>query len=167
MCHDVILDIVKQKKAKLEYDDGRDSGWSSCQSESLNCDRRVKRLVFSASQNRQKFALIFRILDDTYQNLIKNSDKTGDDFYCTKRALFYKFKNEVIKRFVKRQQKVEWAINQVTLLLDCGPWELGKFNINNFTLHESKNIIWNLMESIHTCHSCQDYDLILMHAVYN
>ncbi|XP_011501627.1 PREDICTED: meiotic recombination protein SPO11-1 [Ceratosolen solmsi marchali] len=66
-----------------------------------------------------------RLMSYVHYNLLQNLNNVDDDFYCTKRAFFYSLKNEFIKRFVVKQGKVDWAINEISMLLECGPWELG------------------------------------------
>ncbi|CAB0034538.1 unnamed protein product [Trichogramma brassicae] len=126
LARELVTNIAKQKIPSFEYDDGRNSGWSSCSSGYHSTgDARERRIRFNGNAGRQKFALLLHILNDAHRNLVNYLDKTDDAFYRTKRALFYMMKNEPIKRFVKKQAKVEWGIKNVTLLLDCSPWEIG------------------------------------------
>ncbi|XP_014238330.1 meiotic recombination protein SPO11-1 [Trichogramma pretiosum] len=126
LARELVTDIAQQKVPSFEYDDGRNSGWSSCSSGYHSTgDARERRIRFNGNAGRQRFTLLLHILNDAHRNLVNYLDKTDDAFYRTKRALFYMMKNEPIKRFVKKQAKVEWGIKNVTLLLDCSPWEIG------------------------------------------
>lgn len=130
---DLLQSVDKNETPKILFDDGRNSGWSSNSSSSMfsesegSANSREKMLKFTANKCRQRFALIMRVLEHVHGNLVNNLDSSESDFYSTRRSFFYTLKNEDIKRFVKREQQVEWAINQVTMMLECGPWELGMF----------------------------------------
>ncbi|KAJ8668161.1 hypothetical protein QAD02_009824 [Eretmocerus hayati] len=135
----VVGAISRGEKPSFRYDDGRDSGWSSCSSgQQSSCGGNSdfptnssdsKKLKYTGTKSKQRFAVVMRVLSHAHANLVKYlENKDGieeDEFYCTKRAFFYSLKNEDCKRFVKKQERVEWAINEATLLLDCGPWDLG------------------------------------------
>ncbi|OXU23439.1 hypothetical protein TSAR_008584 [Trichomalopsis sarcophagae] len=132
---DLLQSVDKNETPKILFDDGRNSGWSSNSSSSMfsesegsgtsSSGSREKTLKFTANKCRQRFALIMRVLEHVHGNLVNNLDNSESDFYSTRRSFFYTLKNEDIKRFVKREQQVEWAINQVTMMLECGPWEIG------------------------------------------
>ena len=112
----------------MSYDDGRDSGWNS--NVDTEKEPRVKTLRFTGYKCRQRFALVMRVMSHAHDVLIKHLEGTGDEgsFYCTKRAFFYRLKGEHIKRFINNKKgKVEWAINEATMVLDCAPWEIGEF----------------------------------------
>ncbi|XP_014213397.1 meiotic recombination protein SPO11-1 [Copidosoma floridanum] len=136
----LVLSLSRGEKPKITYDDGRESGWTNTSNSistsnsftqnadnqiSTSSERRLKTIRFSGNQGRQRLAIIMRIFQHVHTNLIANLVKTDDDFYHTRRAFFYSLKNEHIKRFVKKQDRVLRAINEVAMILQCGPWDIG------------------------------------------
>ncbi|XP_058801823.1 meiotic recombination protein W68 [Phymastichus coffea] len=138
---DLIIAISRNETPSLVYADGKSSGWSSNSSESMGStgsdgmgDRsessedsvgHVKMLKFSGNATRKRFAIIMRILEYVHAKLIANVDETSDSFYCTKRAFYYSLKNEPVKRFLDKPEKVYLCIGEVATMLDCAPWEIG------------------------------------------
>lgn len=135
------------EKPTLSYDDGKNSGWiNSCSmlpdSEPLALGSHTKTIVFSGHRKRQRFALIMRVMAHVYRNLTAHlGNHVDNEFYCNKREFYYSLKNEKIKRFVRGQGNVEWAIDQVTMLLECGPWDLGKEIIEGVIFFEKFNAL--------------------------
>ena len=86
-----------------------------------------KVLRFSGYENRQRFALIMHVLSFVHEKLVANSEITdNNNFYCTKRSFYYELKNKIVGKFIKSQITVDHAIDEVSTMLECGPWEIGK-----------------------------------------
>lgn len=149
---DVLSDLIGAISCNdtptFTYVDAKNSGWSinssesisSTSSESMMIDEKsqssedsgasssnMKTLKFTGNATRKRFAIIMRILEYVHAKLIANLDETSDcTFYCTKRAFYYSLKNEPIKRFVDKPEKLYLCIAEVAKMLECAPWEIGE-----------------------------------------
>ena len=96
------------------------------------CEKKVKSIKFTGFSGRKKFALIMHIIAFVHEKLIAYSKTSeNENFYCTRRSFYYELKNKMAGKIVDKQLSVDQAVNDVSLILECGPWEIGKQLNNN------------------------------------
>lgn len=129
----MIEQICDEKTPSITYIDKK---YSSCNNndespETENSEEFIeqeKTIKFSGYELRKKFAIIMNIISYIHEKLIANSQMTNSsNFYCTRRSLYYELKNKLVGRFVENQRTIDQIVNQISMMLDCGPWEIGEF----------------------------------------
>lgn len=141
----LVRQVSQNVAPSISYMEGRNWGWCKNESEeSSDMDAREevslcqKTLNFTGVDNRQRFALVLAIVAFVHEKLTHHSkNMTDKHFYCTRRSYYYELKNRLVGKFVEKQQHVDNAINQICMVLDCGPWEIGETFVLSFFIIKS------------------------------